>query len=56
MEVKSNLNKKAILDSEDSAKKLHEVIYNPSSSIYGDYGYVSLSAQLLDFMVEVYVN
>lgn len=39
MEVKSNLNKKAILDSEDSAKKLHEVIYNPSSSIYGDYGY-----------------
>lgn len=39
IEVKSKLDKKAILDSEDSAKKLHEVIYNPSSSIYGDYEY-----------------
>ena len=37
--IKSKLDKKAILDSEDSAKKLHEVIYNPSSSTYGDYEY-----------------
>ena len=38
IEVKSRLDKKAILDSEKSAKRLVEEVYNPSSSLYGDYG------------------
>lgn len=37
IEVKSILDKKAILDSENSAKILHDSIYNPSSSFYRDY-------------------
>lgn len=37
IEVKSALDKKAILDSEKSAKILQDTIYNPSSSFYRDY-------------------
>jgi len=34
IEVKTNLSKKALLDAEASAKRLHEKIYNPKSNIY----------------------
>lgn len=37
IEVKTNLNKNALLGAEASAKRLHEEIYNPKSSIYQDY-------------------
>ena len=37
IEVKSHLTKKEILSSEKSSKRLNETIYNPSSSLYGDY-------------------
>jgi hypothetical protein len=37
IEVKSKLDRNAIINSEKSAKKLIETIYNPKSSIYEDY-------------------
>jgi hypothetical protein len=38
IEVKSVLDKKGIMASEETARTLHEKVYNPSSSIYKDYG------------------
>lgn len=40
IEVKSHLTKKEILSSEKSSKRLNETIYNPSSSLYGDYHFL----------------
>jgi len=47
IEIRSALDKPAILRSEESAKILHGKIYNPSASIYKDYEYIRpLSATL----------
>jgi len=40
IEVKSRLDRNAIINSEKSAKRLIEIIYNPKASIYGDYEYI----------------
>ncbi|MBN2539030.1 MAG: hypothetical protein JXB09_03160 [Deltaproteobacteria bacterium] len=40
IEVKSHLRREEILSSEKSAEKLQKVIYNPASSLYGDYHYL----------------
>ena len=40
IEVKTNLSKNALLSAEASASRLHKEIYNPRSSIYGDYEYI----------------
>jgi hypothetical protein len=40
IEVKTNLTKREVLSAEASARRLHEEIYNPSSSIYGDYSQI----------------
>ena len=40
IEVKSNLTKTELLKSEESAKKLLEIVYNPECSIYEDFKYL----------------
>ena len=41
IEVKSHLTKTALLEAEASAKRLHEEIFDPRSSIYKDYDQIA---------------
>lgn len=49
IEVKSNLGSNAVLKSEKAAKKLHDEIYNPKSSYYGDYDYLKPLCMAIGF-------
>ncbi|MHA1252502.1 MAG: DUF6602 domain-containing protein [Candidatus Helarchaeota archaeon] len=49
IEVKSNLRKTDIFKSEESAKKLLEIIYNPKSSIYKEYDLFKPICSILGF-------
>ena len=49
IEVKSRFARDAILKSEESSRILIEIIYNPSSSIYGDYHYLRPLCGIIGF-------
>ncbi|MHA2219827.1 MAG: DUF6602 domain-containing protein [Candidatus Hodarchaeales archaeon] len=49
IEVKSNLDKSALLKAEEDAKYLHETIFNPGSSIYNDYGDIKPKSGVIGF-------
>lgn len=49
IEVKSWLRKKELLNAEKSARELHENVYNPTSSIYGDYQYLRRLCAVIGF-------
>jgi len=49
IEVKSRLTRDTILKSEESSRILNEKIYNPSSSIYGDYHYLRPLCGIIGF-------
>lgn len=49
IEVRSHLDKKAVMEAEASAKVLHNTIFNPQSSIYHDYGHIKPICGLIGF-------
>lgn len=49
IEVKSWLDKKELLKAEESARRLHQEVYNPTSSIYGDYDYLKPLSTVIGF-------
>ena len=49
IEVRSHLDKKAVMEAEASAKVLHNTIFNPQSSIYHDYGNIKPICGLIGF-------
>jgi len=49
IEVKSHLTNKALLDAEASAKRLHEEIFEPRSSIYEDYDQIKPISGIIAF-------